>query len=57
MLKMYYFRRQTDKQRMQIQFLGQEDSLKKEMATHSSILTWQATVNGGNKELDTTGVT
>ena len=25
----------------QIQILGQEDSLKKEMATHSSILAWE----------------
>ena len=41
-------------QKTQIQFLGQEDSLKKEMATHSSILTWQATVNRGNKELEVT---
>ena len=26
---------------MQVQFLGQEDSLKKDMATHSSILAWR----------------
>ena len=26
---------------MQVQSLGQEDSLKKEMATHSSILPWE----------------
>ena len=26
---------------MQVQFLGQEDPLKKEMATHSSILDWE----------------
>ena len=25
----------------QVQFLGQEDLLEKEMATHSSILTWK----------------
>ena len=25
----------------QVQFLGQEDALKKEMATHSSILAWE----------------
>ena len=25
----------------QVQFLGQEDSLEKEMATHSSILAWR----------------
>ena len=41
--------------------LGQEDSLEKEMATHSSILAWKsygqreawrATVHGVTKELD-----
>ena len=26
---------------MRVQFLGQEDPLKKEMATHSSILAWR----------------
>ena len=29
------------KQKMQIWSLGQEDSLEKDMATHSSILTWE----------------
>ena len=29
------------KQEMQVQSLGQDDPLEKEMATHSSILTWQ----------------
>ena len=28
-------------QEVQVQFLGQEDSLKEEMATHSSILAWR----------------
>ena len=28
-------------QETQIPFLGQEDPLEKEMATHSSILTWE----------------
>ena len=28
-------------QEMQVQSLGQEDSLEKEMATHSSILAWE----------------
>ena len=28
-------------QETQVQSLGQEDSLEKEMATHSSILTWE----------------
>ena len=29
------------KQEMQVQFLGQEDPLEKEMATHSSIPAWK----------------
>ena len=29
------------KQEMQVRFLGQEDPLEKEMATHSSILVWK----------------
>ena len=46
-----------------VQSLGQEDFLEKEMATHSSILawknsvdggTWWATVHGVAKELDMT---
>ena len=28
-------------QEMQVQFLGQEEPLEKEMATHSSILAWE----------------
>ena len=28
-------------QKIQVQSLGQEDSLEKEMATHSSILAWR----------------
>ena len=28
-------------QEMQVRFLGQEDPLEEEMATHSSILTWE----------------
>ena len=28
-------------QETQVQFLGQEDPLEKEMATHSSILAWK----------------
>ena len=28
-------------QETRVQFLGQEDPLKKEMATHSSILAWK----------------
>jgi len=33
-------------QETQVWSLGQEDPLKKEMATHSSVLAWQATVHG-----------
>ena len=48
-----------------VQSLGKEDSLKKEMATHSSILAWkspgQTSLVGyrpqGHKELDVTEVT
>ena len=28
-------------QKTQVQFLGQEDALEKEMATHSSVLAWE----------------
>ena len=28
-------------EKMRVLFLGQEDSLEKEMATHSSIFTWE----------------
>ena len=50
-------------QEIQILSLGQEDPLKKEMATHSSYSylgnpmdrrAWQATVHGAAKESDTT---
>ena len=48
-----------------VQFLGQEDPLKEEMATHSSILAWRISMNRGawrvivqsHKELDMTKVT
>ena len=49
------------KQGMQVQSLGGEDHLEKEMATQYSCLgnpmdrgAWQATVHGGHKEWDTT---
>ena len=49
-------------QEVQVQSLGQEDSLEKEMATHSSILTWEIPWTEepesysprGRKELDMT---
>ena len=36
-----------DVQETQVQSLGQEDPLGKEMATHSSILAWKIQVNVG----------
>ena len=53
----------TFMQETQIQSLGQEDSLEKEMAAHSSILAWKnpmdreawwATIHGSHKESDVT---
>ena len=50
-------------QETQIQFLGREGPLEKELATHSSILAWKnlmdrgawrATFYGGSQESDTT---
>ena len=43
----------------QVQFLGQQDPLEKEMATHSSILAWRIPWTDrlqsmGSQELDTT---
>ena len=45
---------------MQLQSLGQEDPLEKEMATYSSILAWKipwteepgATIHGGHKRVE-----
>ena len=34
-------------QETQVQFLGQEDTLEKEMATHSSILAWRIPMDRG----------
>ena len=50
---------------MQVQFLGQENDLEKEMAIHSSILAWESHGQRslvdyspwGRKELDTTDTT
>ena len=36
-----------DMQEMRVQFLGQEDPLEKEMATHSSILAWRILMDRG----------
>ena len=49
-------------QETQVQSLGQEDPLEKEMATHSSILAWETPwteepgglQSMGSKEMDTT---
>jgi len=48
-------------QETQVQFLGQEDPLEEEMATHSSILAGKfhgqrslGVIHGGHKELDMT---
>ena len=47
-------------QKMRVQFLGWEDHLEKEMATHSNILAqeiqrvWHGTVQGVTKESVTT---
>ena len=50
-------------QKQETQYLGQEDPLEEEMATHSSILAWEmpwteepgrATVHGAAKESDKT---
>ena len=47
-------------QETEVYSLGQKDSVKKEMATHSSILVWEIpwteepTIHGVTKELDTT---
>ena len=34
-------------QETRVQYLGQEDPLKKEMATHSHILVWKNPMDGG----------
>ena len=46
---------QPTKDEMQVQSLGWEDPLEKEMAIHSSILAWEwAIAHGVAKELETT---
>jgi len=42
-------------QETRVQFMGQEDSLEKEMATHSSILAWRIPGIEEPGRLQTTG--
>ena len=42
-------------QEIQVQFLGWEDSLEKETATHSSILTWKIPWTGESGGLQPVG--
>ena len=44
-------------QETQVQFLGGEDPLKKEMATHSSILAWRIPTDKGAWQATVHGVT
>ena len=41
-------------QETRVEFLGQEDPLEKEMATHSSILAWKTPMNSMKKKKDMT---
>ena len=41
-------------QETRVRFLGQEDTLEKEMATLSSILAWESYSSWGHQELDMT---
>ena len=43
------------KQEMQVQSLGQEDALEKQMATHSSILPWEIPWTEESGELQSMG--
>ena len=36
-----------ERQQMWVRFLGREDTLEEEMATHSSILTWRMSTDKG----------
>ena len=42
-------------QETQVQFLGGEDPLEKEMATHSSILAWKISWTEGSGEIQSVG--
>ena len=44
-------------QETQVQSLGQEDLLEKEMATHSSILAWRIHTDRGARQAAVHGVT
>ena len=44
-------------QKTQVQFLGREDPLEKEMATHCSILAWRIPWTGGAWQSTVYGVT
>ena len=44
-------------QEMEVRSLGREDPLEKEMATHSSILAWRITMDGGAWWATVQGVT
>ena len=44
-------------QETQVQFLGQEDPLEKEMATYSSILTWEIPWTEKSGGLQSMGIT
>ena len=43
---------QENLQEMQVQSLGQEDPLEKEMATHSSVLAWRTPRTEANHVVD-----
>ena len=56
----FYYLAQTVKslsamREAQVQYLGQEDPLEKEMATHSSILAWKITLTEEPGELQSMG--
>ena len=46
-----------DMQEIRVEFLGQEDTLEKGMATHSSILAWKNPMDRGAWQVTVYGVT
>ena len=44
-------------QETSVKSLGQEDPVKKEMATHSSVLAWKDPVDGGDWQATVYGIT